>query len=246
MTLLTDPVFTRFAEVLGYSMIKQNIRAKKIIMVLRTSHNEQLQRTLEKVGWQVKVVDLIPQPGKQASTARFRTMFTKLRVWSLTDECDRAIMMDLDTITLKNFEELFYILPESTRFAAAPDNFFGKYKFEINAGVFVCKPDQEEFQRLTIAMNDTSKYDHNLAEQAFLSNYYGLNILRLPFIYNANAAIEKFNKADWVQMESQIKIMHFTVDKPYPTVTKTGPNTYWYNAASEYDEWSKNSTQIKL
>ncbi len=237
---MTDPAFTRYAEVLGYSMMKQNTAAKKIMIVLRDKLTETLQHTLEKVGWTTIPVDPIKQPGEQAKTERYRLLYTKLRIWTLTNECDRAVYLDLDTLVLKNFEELFDILPATVKYAATPDNWFGTYTFGINAGVFVCKPDQAEFDRLMAAAQNTSHLDKDSVEQSFLSWYYGLTMLRLPFIYNANVAIEIYNKDDWISLKDDIKIIHYTIYKPIGKGrTESEPNLMWDKAEKEFLEWSK-------
>jgi len=231
-------MFVRFAEILGYSIMMQNTSAERIMMVLSGRDSEDVRQRLTKVGWTIRVVDEIPQPGTPAKDPRFRPLFTKLHVWNMTDTCDRVVMLDLDTLIIKNFDELFYLLPDSIKFGATPDNFYGEYVFGINAGVFICNPDREEFERLLIAKNDTSKYNVNYVEQAFLGYYYKLTMLKLPFIYNANTAIYKFNQQDWFRIEDSIKIIHHTLDKPTGNgIINTVPNSHWYRYEKEFEEW---------
>jgi lipopolysaccharide biosynthesis glycosyltransferase len=235
--LLSDASYLRMAEVLGYSLIKHHTDAKKIMMVIKGVNTPDITQRLESVNWQVRPVDLIPQPGEQANDARFRLMFTKLHIWNLL-ECRVAIYVDLDTIVVKNFDELFTVLPAGSNFAAVPDNFFGTYKFEINAGVFVCKPDYTEYQNLLVRAKDTTKYASGLAEQAFLSYHYRLSAVRLPFIYNANVAIFKHNRADWDEMKGHIKIIHYTLWKPGTgKEIKEEPAVYWYQVEKEMNQW---------
>jgi hypothetical protein len=236
---VAKPMFVRLGEVLGFSLMKQKIAAKKIMMIIKGHDAEEVRTKLERVGWTIDVVDVIPQLGKPARDPKFRPLFTKLRVWNMTDTCDRVVMIDLDALVIKNFEELFDLLPEHIKFAATPDNVYGKYVFDINAGIFVCKPDREEFETLLAARNQ-SKANPNWSEQGYLNEFYKMHMLRLPFIYNGNTAIFKHNREDWDKMIDDLKIIHHTISKPigYGKID-TEPNALWYQVEKEMEEFLK-------
>jgi alpha-N-acetylglucosamine transferase len=239
VSLLSEakPAFVRFGEVLGFSLMKQKIAAKKIMMIIKGQDSEEVRTKLERVGWTIDVVDVIPQIGKPARDPKFRPLFTKLRAWNMTETCDRVVMIDLDALVIKNFEELFDMLVEPIKFAAAPDTFSGKYTFDINAGIFVCKPDRQEFESLLAARND-SKSNPDWAEQGFLNYYYKLHMLRLPITYNGNTAIFKHNKEDWGRLIDGLKIIHHTLDKPTGNgKIDTEPNALWYQVEKEMEEF---------
>jgi len=222
------------AEVLGYSLMKHNINARRIMMVTKETNTVGIIDRLEFAGWTTKLVHVIPQPGKPSPTMRFRQMFTKLHIWELT-ECDVAVFLDVDTLVLKNFNELFTILPNELQFAATPDIFYDNYVFNINAGVFVCKPNVELFQTLLDnSIKNQDKYDQNMVEQGFFNYYFKLSTLRLPFIYNANLAIWKFNNLDWKAFEDQIKIIHYTLEKPSLQESVMEPFSHWNRTEAEF------------
>lgn len=233
------PMFIRFGEVLGYSLTQQNVVAKRIMMVIRDQDTEEVYTKLERVGWTIEVVDVIPQVGKQAKDPNFRPLYTKLRAWEMTDQCDRVVMIDLDTLVIKNFEELFNVLPDPFKFAATPDNFYGKYTFDINAGIFVCKPDRAEYQNLLIARNTSAdKLNADWAEQGFFNYHYKLSMLRLPITYNGNTAIYKHSRDEWMRLLPDLRIIHYTTDKPTGYgVIDNEPNRMWYKVEKEFDEW---------
>lgn len=241
VSLLSEarPMFIRFGEVLGYSLMKHQIEAKKIMMVIRDQDTEEVYTKFERVGWTIDVVDVIPQVGKQAKDPRFRSLYTKLRAWNMTDTCDRIVMLDLDTLVIKNFEELFNVLPDPFKFAATPDNFYGKYTFDINAGIFVCKPDRAEFESLLVARNaSASMLNADWAEQGFLNYHYKLTMIRLPITYNGNTAIHKHSQAEWNRLLPDLRIIHYTTDKPTGYgVIENEPNAMWYQVEKEFDEF---------
>ena len=68
------------AEVLGYSLMKHNINARRIMMVTKETNTVGIIDRLEFAGWTTKLVHVIPQPGKPSPTMRFRQMFTKLHI----------------------------------------------------------------------------------------------------------------------------------------------------------------------
>jgi lipopolysaccharide biosynthesis glycosyltransferase len=245
VSLMNTPNYLRMAEVLGYSLLKHHVSAMPIMMLTKTTNTPEIVERLEKAGWHTKEVDVIPQPGgKVSATPRFRQMFTKLNIWTLI-ECDIAIYLDIDTLVLKNFDELFTFLPSDIKFAASPDNVFGWYAFGINAGVFICRPDLNEFKTLLrTSVEKMDKYNSDMVEQAFLSFYYQMTMLRLPLIYNANLAIFKHNREDWDSFADEIKIIHYTLLKPSLEDMSMEPFGLWNETEKEFLSWRNSPPQL--
>lgn len=238
MSLLTNdnPAYVQMARVLGYSLMKHKVNAQRLMMLPKKAENmAHMVSSLNKTGWEVVWVDFIAQPGSQAKEEKYKSMFTKLNIYKLT-QCETVVFMDVDTLVVDNFDELFDVLGSENSFAAASDNWWGTYTFGFNAGVLVIKPSLEEFQRLmTAADRKQDNYEHDMAEQAFLNYYYKLNAIRLPFRYNGNVAIYEKNQQDWWRLEKHLKIIHYTTFKPALSEKKLkeDPAKYYYNYERE-------------
>ena len=120
------------AEVLGRSLLETGSHAEQILLATHDVPPESRDR-LATQGWTIRDVEPIsnPRPTRQM-LPRFAQVFTKLRAWEL-EEFDRIVLLDADTLVLKNVDDLFL----RPGFAAAPD-FFLPDRF--NSGVMVIEP----------------------------------------------------------------------------------------------------------
>ena len=60
---------------------------------------------------------------------------------------------------------------------------------------------------------ETAVYPFLMAEQALLNVS---QVTRLPLAYNANLAIKPRSPKLWETMEDDMRIVHYTLDKPFP------------------------------
>jgi len=123
------------------------------------------------------------------------------------------VHLDADTLVKRNFDELFD-LPFA--FAASPDVYLDNRGFTIsfNTGVFAIKPDSSVFDDMLTKIY-RSDYGHGDADQGFLNLYYGQQVARLPHVYNGNLAIKGKGKRYWDAIQDQMRIVHFTLVKPF-------------------------------
>jgi len=146
-----------------------------------------------------------------------------LRIWTLDQEpvaLKSIVYLDADTLVRRNFDELFDI---PFVFAASSDVYLDNRGFSIgfNAGVLAIKPDSKVFDdMLTKIYRDD--YKHNEAEQGFLNLYYGQQVVRLPHVYNGNLAIKTKSRKYWDAIQEQMRIVHFTLTKPFEMAPKCG------------------------
>lgn len=121
--------------------------------------------------------------------------------------------IDGDTLVRANFDELWQL---PFNLAAVGDIYGDKRGFTLsfNAGVM--------FLRTSSAVRDdmlskigTADYKHDDAEQGFLNLYFGTQVARLPYIYNANLAIKRKDEAIWASMMPHARIVHYTLVKPF-------------------------------
>jgi len=61
----------------------------------------------------------------------------------------------------------------------------------------------------------TTSFDPHDADQGFLNQYFAADVVRLPYEYNANLAIKKRKPEMWSGIKKQIRIVHYTLVKPF-------------------------------
>jgi len=101
-------------------------------------------------------------------------------------------------------------------FAAVPDVYGDKRGFTVdfNAGVLAFHPSSALLDVMKERIG-TAEYPLNQAEQAFLNLFFATNALRLPYAYNANLAIKERSPAMWEGMKDEMRIVHYTLVKPF-------------------------------
>jgi lipopolysaccharide biosynthesis glycosyltransferase len=217
------------AEVLGKSLAASGSTIPRVAMVT-ADISAPARRRLEAQGWEPREVEPIanPTPEAQRVFARFAAVYTKLRAWELTG-FDRVVLLDSDTLVLKNVDELF----DRPGFAAAPD-FFLPDRF--NSGVMVIPPSQGTFDAMVKALA-ASNETYDGGDQGFLNtfypNWYGMAAEhRLPVGYNVANFIYQFanrHPSMKATLAREAKILHYMVQKPWQaTATLTGGAEAWW------------------
>lgn len=208
---LYDNTYGLALRVLAHSLDKANMHADKILLYLPTQVHIEVLLEVQQAGWQLWPVKRIDPP-KAGVSHQFRDQFTKLRIWELV-QYESVIYLDADTLVLRNFDEL-WSLP--TAFAAVPDIYLDErsWVLGINAGVMFVKPSKDTFDTLLRDIHTVS-YEPSQAEQSFLREKYAYSVMRLPYIYNGNLAIKKKSLEVWKQLESDMAIIHYTLEKPF-------------------------------
>jgi len=200
---------------IGYSLSKVKSKARKIVIYLPGRISEGVLCRLKAIGWELYPVDLIPPPNDgEEIWSSFVDQYTKLQIWTL----DRfgitsAVYIDADTLVVKNFDELFDL---PFVFAAAPDVYLDGRGFTVgfNAGIMAIKPSSEVFVDMLSKVED-AKFNRAWAEQSYLNLYYGSQAVKLPYVYNGNLAIKSRSRSSWAAMQDQMRIIHYTLVKPF-------------------------------
>ena len=229
-------------EVLGRSLAETGTVAPRVAMVTRDV--TQLARTrLAAEGWAIHEVEPIDNPATDLLMPRFAGVFTKLRVWELT-QYRKVVFLDADTIVLHNIDELF----ERPSLAAAPDFLLPDH---FNSGVMVLDPSNETFASMLRRLPEVGSYDGG--DQGFLNeiiDWYALPPAhRLPAAYNTPQFIFQF-VADHPLLRSKIldavKIVHYTVQKPWRGGVVTGASALWWNIQGRVHPESRSPLREKL
>ncbi|KAF8062214.1 glycosyltransferase family 8 protein [Lyophyllum atratum] len=209
--------------VLGHSIRKANVTGRLLLPHLAGRISEKALCMTRAVGWEPIAVPFIPPPhhGK-GIFHRFYDQYTKLNIWGLDNHgIEQAVYLDADTLVLKNFDELFDL---PFNFAAVPDIYGDKRGFTVNfnAGVFVYRPSTEVLDTMKEKL-EIAKYPLEQAEQSFLNLFFSATVLRLPYAYNANLAIKETSPAMWKGMKDEIRIVHYTLVKPFVDENSSEP-----------------------
>lgn len=213
-------------EALGRSLVESGSRESRVLMVTPDVSPAARER-LAGQGWLVRPVESVGHPDVgEPIFKRFDLSFTKLRVFSLV-ELDKAVFLDADTVVLRNVDELF----ERPAFAAAPD-FFMPDRF--NSGVMVLEPSQALTDELLAALARLPSYDGG--DQGLLNSYWSdwwaMPVEhRLGPSYNMHHFVFQFMAAHpalRAQFLDTVKIVHYTLQKPWLNLTVTGGADVWW------------------
>ncbi|RDB17126.1 Inositol phosphorylceramide glucuronosyltransferase 1 [Hypsizygus marmoreus] len=213
-TLYSDSYVIGVA-VLGHSIRKSNVTARLLLPYLDGRISDEALCVVRTAGWEPIVVPFIPPPHNgKGIYYRFHDQYTKLNIWGLDKMgVEQAIYLDADTLVRRNFDELFDI---PFNFAAVPDIYGDRRGFTVNfnAGVLVFRPSTEVLNVMKEKI-ETATFPLDQAEQSFLNLFFAANVLRLPYAYNANLALKKSSPALWAGMKDEIRIVHYTLTKPF-------------------------------
>ena len=224
VTSLYTDAYGVAVSALGHSISKTSTSARKIVIYLPEKVSNYTLCRVQSAGWELLPAEYIPPPdGGEGIFWRFLDQYTKLRIWTLDQpptSLKSIVYLDADTLVKRNFDELFDI---PFVFSASPDVYLDTRGFSIgfNAGVLAIKPDSKVFDDM-ITKISRKEYKHNDAEQGFLNFYYGQQAIRLPHVYNGNLAIKTKSRQYWDAIQDQMRIVHFTLTKPFDIVPKCG------------------------
>ena len=205
---------------LGHALTKVGANARKVVMYLPERISPASLCYLREVGWELYPIDLIEQldHGKGIRPT-FIDQYTKLRIWTLDMiGIKAAVYLDADTLVKRNFDELFEL---PFIFAATPEVYTDGRGFTINfdAGLMAFKPNSKVFADMLSKVGSVH-FDRTAAEQSYLNLYYGSQVLRLPHVYNGNLAIKWKAGQYWTAMQEQLRVIHFTLVKPFDGAIK--------------------------
>lgn len=184
----------------------------------------EIRQMLVDKGWRVCQVERLPARGEDQIYVGFRDQFAKLYLWRMI-EYESVVYMDSDCFVVGNIDSLFEVAikHKEMKIAAARDNMKGVWQETFNMGVFVVRPSLEEFNRFMLLREDVNfRYEIKWAEQGFLNSVYNNSNQRggalwheLDFVYNANIAVFTHMPDYWSRRERDIRILHYTVSKPW-------------------------------
>lgn len=181
--------------------------------------SEKIKKQLFEAGWAIKTVSRIPPRDERKTIQRFRDQFTKLELWAV-EEYEANIYFDSDTVVVGNIDAFLSLYKNFVsgkhKIGVTRDLRYGKWQTSFNMGVFVIKPNRTEYEYLIGLKNDESfKFETKMSEQGFLNEVYKNKWYEIGFENNANLAVYTQKKDYWLERENDIKIIHFTMQKPW-------------------------------
>lgn len=213
MTGLYTDAFATAVATLGHTLNVANSSASRLLFYLPEKISRRALCIATVSGWEPVPVERIAPPHSGVHR-HFLDQYSKLHLWTLDTRGFKSVVyVDADTVVRRSFDELFR-LPYS--FAAVPDVYPGAqgYTTAFNAGVMMLRPDSALFRDM-VGKIASAHYPAEQAEQAFLNHYFGAEALRLPYAYNANLAIKRRTPALWAGLQQEMRIMHYTMAKPF-------------------------------
>ncbi|OZJ06727.1 hypothetical protein BZG36_00341 [Bifiguratus adelaidae] len=226
------------ALVLGYSIRKYHPDIPLYLLVKPDSDlRKDMFCQLETVGWTIKEETRVDAPIDQVKK-QFRDNFTKLKLWSYT-QFDAIVYLDADTLVRDRVDDLFTLVDKDSypndgfEFAAALDN-YGQWSLDFNAGIMVLRPNHAVYQEMLRLLPQTDNYNVKWAEQGFLNEYFRFRFLHLPEQYNFNLAFVSRHRQTFRRLKPDLKIIHFTISKPWRMLRiEFEASAIWTHASEE-------------
>jgi hypothetical protein len=191
--------------------------------IKRKPHSDRTRERLTRAGWSICQVERIPHRPGTSINSRWRDCYTKLYIWSMV-EYEAAVYIDADCFVINNIDYLFAEAPRHLNhpgmygIEAGREIFGGEWKDTFNAGVFVIRPDAEEFERILLLKNRRQyKFDVRMAEMGLINEVFKERWFEMPFEYSGNTAIFSERMAEWAERDrkANISVIHFTMEKPW-------------------------------
>ena len=207
--------------------LRQSGTRRPVVTLVTSAVSPRARAKLEQRCDRVIEVPAVPNPHSsrpdQADKCWTDAGYTKLQIWSLHDDYDLLVYIDVDAIVRTNIDDLFAL---DVDLAAAPD-VFPPDKF--NAGVLVVRPSPETHARLLQLAPTAPSYDGGdtgLLNFCFPGWFAGHERLkRLPFAYNAQRTMHWLTRAapGYWQAIGEIRVLHFSsAPKPWEAPDRKG------------------------
>ena len=244
VTLLTQPNYLAGVKALRRSLQQSGTRWPLVVMTTEAIPLADRQ-TLQAEGCVVRPVEpLYPNRELQQhyASAQFGEVWTKLRVWQLTDY-ERVAFLDADMLVLQNMDELFTLDPGDNQLAAChacrcnpnqiasypaswrPENCHYTWQERdepapasldnyLNGGFLLLKPDNAQFAQLERRMAAIKDLkDYPFSEQDLLNEVFAGRWQPLSWIYNALKTLPFQHSRMWKADEA--KNLHYILAKPW-------------------------------
>ncbi|KAL5488297.1 hypothetical protein ACEPAI_6405 [Sanghuangporus weigelae] len=164
---------------------------------------------------------LSPKPLRPSSfnLDQFRQLSDKdkqdlmLRLWTLDDVgITSVIYLDSDSLVRRNFDEL-WSLPFG--FAAVPDVYEDErgYSLAFSTSMMLLRTSSAIHNDILGKLSMTGR-TYPVGLQEYLNEYFAVQVVKLPYIYNANLVIKQRSPTFWSALTNHIRIVRYTTARP--------------------------------
>jgi len=238
--LMNGNTYLPAVKVLASSLKASHSRSKLLVMLL-TLPTPELEALAECLDFYMVIVPVIPNPA--LTKASWAGTYTKISAFRL--KAKRIVYLDLDTVVLRNPDELFSAALDFG-FNAAPD--VGK-DWQMNTGMFVVEPSEflyEDLISFALATPSIPEPWYDGGDQGFLSYYFRnkwSNATALPERFNTEKYAEGIRKN--IDIDSKVIVHLCGSRKPWDLteadkkqVTETWPQSYaaWWRAEADFKQ----------
>lgn len=244
VTLLTQPDYLPGVKALHHSLQQSKTRWPLVVMVTDAIAIRD-REALQAEGCVIHPVEPLAPPADlphHYASAQFAEVWTKLRVWQLT-EYERVVFLDADMLVLQNMDELFtqdladnllaachacrcnpnkvVTYPESWQPAHCHYTWQERNEAApasldryLNGGFLLLKPDNAVFNELAARVTAISDLAaYPFSEQDLLNEVFADRWLPLPWFYNALKTLPYQHPAIW--RREAVKNLHYIQAKPW-------------------------------
>jgi alpha-N-acetylglucosamine transferase len=180
-----------------------------------------------------KEIKYIRFKNKKTNRARFKDIFTKLKIFTLT-EYDNILFMDNDMYVKKNIDNIFKKYEAPAGIAIDPNMIYKdgekikKNNVVINAGLWLLKPSIKDYDKMIEGLSSFNIKKE--LEQEYVSYFYNGKWTNISFLYNFQFSLAslpstmkrtnvyknvKFDDVYVIHYSSPKKPWHFLLDKRF-------------------------------
>ena len=145
--------------------------------------------------------------------------YSVLQVFGMT-RYKRILFLDADTYVKGPLDALLLMDLAGKTLGVTKDIRNKKWVETFNSGVMLLVPSLPEHKRLLGLLYSGMQWEFVMADQGFLNSVYGDDWHEIGFVYNANLALYRFQRAFWKaegggQALEKVAIIHYTMQKPW-------------------------------
>ncbi|KAL5508497.1 hypothetical protein ACEPAH_6116 [Sanghuangporus vaninii] len=204
-TTLYSESFASGVLALGHSLRAVNTSARRILLYYPDRLTIRTLCHLQRNGWELHPVAHRSDKDKQD---------LMLRLWTLDDVgITSVIYLDSDSLVRRNFDEL-WSLPFG--FAAVPDVHEDEegYSPAFSTSMMLLRTSSAIHDDILNKLSMTGK-TYPVGLQEFLNEYFAVQVVKLPHIYNANLVIKQRSPTLWSALTNHIRIVRYTTARPF-------------------------------
>ncbi|KAL5527141.1 hypothetical protein ACEPAG_5932 [Sanghuangporus baumii] len=204
-TTLYSESFASGILALGHSLRSVNTSARRILLYYPDRLTIRTLCHLQRNGWELHPVAHRSDEDEQDLV---------LRLWTLDDvDITSVIYLDSNSLVRRNFDEL-WSLPFD--FAAVPDVYEDErgYSLAFSTGMMLLRTSSAIYNDILDKLSMTGE-TYPVRLQEFLNEYFAVQVVKLPYIYNANLVIKQHSPTFWSALTNHVRIIRYTTARPF-------------------------------